>query len=171
MKLIALFLGASFVMISCKKNNNNSCPYTLLNATAPSAEVAALRDSLYAHNIHTFSSDPSGLFYEIINPGSGDAATAPCSQVTVSYTGMLLDSTIVDSTAAGETTTFDLGQVIAGWQTAIPLISTGGEIMVYISPSLGYGSQVIRDSQGNVVIPANSDLIFDIKVVAIKNPQ
>jgi len=168
MKLIALLLGASLIMISCKKNNT-SCPYSFLNATATSTETASLRDSLYAHNIYSFSADASGFFYTIIHPGSGDSATAPCSQVTVSYTGMLLDSTIVDSTAAGETTSFDLGQVIGGWQTAIPLVSTGGEIVVYLPPSLGYGSQTIRDSQGNIVIPPNSNLIFDIKVVAIKN--
>ncbi|HVZ96981.1 MAG TPA: FKBP-type peptidyl-prolyl cis-trans isomerase [Chitinophagaceae bacterium] len=160
---------ASVIAVSCKKTNTG-CAYTFFNATASDSEVAVLRDSLQSHSIYNFTADPSGMFYNIVNGGTGDMATGACSQVTVSYTGRLLSGLVFDSTAPNETTTVTLGQLIEGWQKAIPLVKAGGEIIAYVSPTLGYGSQVITDSQGQVLIPANSDLIFDINVVSVKNP-
>jgi|SRR5690242_8015290 FKBP-type peptidyl-prolyl cis-trans isomerase len=168
-KFAIIFIAASVAAISCKKNNTG-CGYSFFNATASDSEVVALRDSLNAHGIHSFSTDPSGLFYTINNAGSGDTAVSPCSQITVTYTGKLLNGTTVDSTAANETATITLGQVIEGWQKAIPMIGEGGEIMAYVPPTLAYGSQTVKDAGGNVVIPPNSILIFDIKVLLVKNP-
>jgi FKBP-type peptidyl-prolyl cis-trans isomerase FkpA len=36
---------------------------------------------------------------------------------------------------------------------------------LYIPPTLGYGSREIKDNLGNVIIPANSILIFDIELL------
>jgi FKBP-type peptidyl-prolyl cis-trans isomerase FkpA len=160
---------ATVIAVSCKKSNSG-CSYTFFTATASDSEVVVLRDSLQAHGIHTSNSDPSGLFYDIVNPGTGGMATSPCSEVTVSYTGKLLDGFVFDSTAANQTVTVTLGQLIEGWQKGIPLVNSGGEIKLYVPPTLGYGSQVVKDSQGNVAIPANSILIFDINVIDVKNP-
>ena len=64
--------------------------------------------------------------------------------------------------------TFQLGQVIVGWQKGLPLISKGGDITLYIPPTLGLWSQQVQDSHGNVVIPGNSYLIFNINMVDIQ---
>jgi FKBP-type peptidyl-prolyl cis-trans isomerase FkpA len=52
--------------------------------------------------------------------------------------------------------------LILGWQYGIPLVKAGGRIMLYLPPSLGYGSQ----STGT--IPANSVLIFDITLQGVQ---
>jgi len=36
-----------------------------------------------------------------------------------------------------------------------------------VPATLGYGTQDVKDSSGKVIIPANSTLIFDIKLVKV----
>ena len=60
-----------------------------------------------------------------------------------------------------------LGELIPGWQKGIPLIKKGGEVKLYIPPSLGYGSQNVT-SGGVVVVPANSILIFDVQLADVQ---
>ena len=59
---------------------------------------------------------------------------------------------------------FVLGALIEGWKKGLPLIKKSGEIILYIPPSLGYGSQDYVNSDNVVVIPKNSMLIFTIKL-------
>ena len=58
---------------------------------------------------------------------------------------------------------FQLKNLIIGWQKGIPLIQKGGSIRLYIPPSMGYGSK------SSSSIPANSTLIFDIDLVGVVN--
>jgi FKBP-type peptidyl-prolyl cis-trans isomerase len=39
---------------------------------------------------------------------------------------------------------------------------------LYVPPYLGYGSQPLKDPSGNVIIPGNSILIFDIELVTVE---
>lgn len=106
---------------------------------------------------------PSGLKYAILEEGNG-ASPAASDEVTVYYTGMLPDGTVFDSTDkhGGEPISFPLNQVIAGWTEGLQLMKTGGEAVFYIPAELGYGPQGIPG-----VIPANSPLIFNVKLVKI----
>jgi FKBP-type peptidyl-prolyl cis-trans isomerase FkpA len=63
---------------------------------------------------------------------------------------------------------FVLGTLIDGWKIGVPLIKKGGQIRLYIPPSLGYGSSDVRDNQGRVIIPGNSILIFDITLIDLQ---
>ena len=56
------------------------------------------------------------------------------------------------------------GQVIQGWDRVIKKMKIGETIKVYIPSELAYGTK----SMGNI-IPANSDLIFTIKLLEINN--
>lgn len=101
----------------------------------------------------------SGLFYIVDKEGNGNFP-ATNSQVTVRYTGYFLDGKIFDqSTEFG--VTFNLQGVIRGWTEGIPKFSVGGEGKLLIPSKLGYGP---NDRQG---IPANSVLIFDVKLLDI----
>ena len=108
----------------------------------------------------TVTKDPRGFYYQIINPGTGATPTLT-SKVSVFYKGTLTNGSVFDQTNATPVT-FGLNQLILGWQYGIPLVKAGGRIMLYLPPSLGYGSQ----STGT--IPANSVLIFDITLQGVQ---
>lgn len=103
------------------------------------------------------TADSRGFYYTILSPGSGVKPTAS-SNVTVNYTGKLTNGNTFDS---GKGVSFNLKDLIVGWQYGIPLIAPGGSITLYLPPSLGYGSQ------GAGSIPGNSVLIFTIDLVRI----
>lgn len=109
-----------------------------------------------AHSIN-YTTDPSGILYEIITPGNSTHPGAT-SSITVTYTGLLMNGNQFD---AG-TITYPLNQLIPGWGIAVPKIGVGGEIKVLIPSSLGYGSG------GAGSIPGNAPLYFDIKLSAVK---
>ena len=110
-----------------------------------------------SHSIN-YTTDASGILYEIITPGNTTHPTAT-STVTVTYVGTLMNGTQFD---AG-TIAYPLNQLIPGWGIAVPKIGVGGEIKVLIPSSLGYGSAGAGSS-----IPGNSPLYFDIKLTAVK---
>ncbi len=108
----------------------------------------------------------SGIYYKIDNPGSGEALK-PGQQITMNYTGKLLNGTPFDSNVDpqfGHVSPFvfalGTGQVIRGWDEGIALFKKGGKGVLYIPSSLAYGER----SPGPQ-IPANSVLIFDVEVV------
>jgi len=155
--------------LSCRKNSG--CDYTFASATVSDSEVTALHDSLNAHGILGLTATKPGYFYQLVSNGSAQAANSPCSQLTMTYTAKLLNGgTTVDSSAAGMIPSFNLAALIPGLQQSLQLIQGSGEIIVYLPPALAYGSQPYYDNQGHVLIPANSDLVFDVKVTAVKNP-
>jgi FKBP-type peptidyl-prolyl cis-trans isomerase FkpA len=168
MKILLPGLLLSIVLFSCLKNENKNptCSYVDSQTIAPDSQVQRVKAYLDLNNI-TAQLHPSGLYYKIISPGSGTFVSNLCSVVNASYKGKLTNGITFDSTAAGMSASFQLGRVIAGWQKGIPLIAKGGSITLFIPPALGYGSQVVGDGNGNVIIPANSILIFDVKVLDI----
>jgi FKBP-type peptidyl-prolyl cis-trans isomerase len=107
-------------------------------------------------------STPSGLQYKVISEGAG-AKPKPTDKVKVHYHGMLMDSTVFDSSVErGEPTDFFVNQVIPGWSEALQLMSVGSKYMLYIPQDLAYGEQ----GAGNVV-PPFSPLIFEVELLAI----
>lgn len=106
-----------------------------------------------------------------VTVGTGTEAT-PGSLVSVLYVGKLSDGTVFDSSAAhgNQPLTFTLGQqgLIAGFQIGVNGMKVGGERVMSIPPELGYGAQAVTDASGTVIIPANSTLLFDVKLVDVK---
>lgn len=160
--IVLFFLG------SCKKNTSPSCTYKASTVVASQAEQQALQDSLTAHGLSATLA-PSGFYYTINNPGDGLSPTNLCSTVAVFYRGGFFNGKGFDSTATGAPAIFQLGQVIAGWQKALPLIAKGGDIMLYIPPSLAYGAKpVINKTTGDTVIVANSYLVFHVVLADVQ---
>jgi len=157
-----IFVGLFFVILfsSCSKNNDE-CRYDPCETVAPASEVSQLESYLSGASI-TATKHCSGVYYIIDAPGSGGETPTICSIVSVKYKGQLTNGTVFDQ--ATSAVSFQLGGLIESWKKGIPLIKTGGKIRLYCPPSLAYGSQEIRDGSGNVVIPANSILIFEIEL-------
>jgi FKBP-type peptidyl-prolyl cis-trans isomerase len=94
------------------------------------------------------------------------------SVVSVLYTGQLTDGTVFDSSAAhgNQPLQFAIGtpNLIVGFQVGVNGMRVGGERLIAIPPALGYGDQDVKDASGKVIIPANSTLVFDIKLVGVQ---
>lgn len=156
----------SALFTSCLKSDK--CTFPTVETTAPATEKDALRTYLTSNSI-PFTEDSHGFFYQIITPGSGAIIANLCSTVSVTYVGRLQNGSIFDQSAAGTVASFQLGSVIYGWIKGLPLIAKGGRLLLYIPPSLGYGTVPVNNpSTGAVIIPANSNLFFDITLVDIQ---
>lgn len=101
----------------------------------------------------------SGMYYQIIKPGSGTTVTNQ-SNITVGYVGKLLNNSVFDQSSGY---TNQLGGLIEGWQIGIPLIKKGGEIKLIIPSSLAYGC-----TGAGVSVPSNSVLYFDITLIDVQ---
>lgn len=98
-----------------------------------------------------------------IKTGNGATATAS-STITAIYTGALASNgTIFQSSEdTGQPFTTTLTQVIPGWTAGIPGMKVGGQRRLIIPAQYAYGPQA------QAGIPANSDLVFDITLLAVK---
>ena len=104
----------------------------------------------------------SGLQYEVVSAGKGKTPKAT-DQVTVHYTGKLLDGTVFDSsTGRGSPATFGVNQVIAGWTEALQLMKEGDKWILYIPDHLGYGE---RGAGGQ--IPPFAALVFEVELIKV----
>lgn len=162
-KYFAFLAWLAFVFTSCGKSGS-SCPYNESSNVASQAESDAVATYLSGAGITDAVKHPSGFYYKIVTPGTGTTAPNLCSQIGINYKGQLTNGTVFDQTTS-QMAVFTLGQLIVGWQKGIPLIKKGGKILLYLPPSMGYGSQVIRDQSGNTLIPANSILVFTVELV------
>lgn len=105
----------------------------------------------------------SGLQYEVEKEGTGAQPTAE-DEVTVHYTGKLLDGTVFDSSVSrGEPATFPLNRVIPGWTEGVQLMKEGGKYRFYIPSDLAYGPNGIQGA-----IPPHATLIFDVELIKVK---
>lgn len=105
----------------------------------------------------------SGLQYEILTEGTGEAPKASDS-VTVHYRGTLVDGTEFDSSySRGEPVTFPLGNVIPGWTEGLQLMKPGSKSKLFIPANLGYGGT----GAGNA-IPPNAALVFEVELLSVE---
>ena len=95
--------------------------------------------------------------------GTGTEAVAG-DTITVDYVGTLQNGTKFDSSIdRGQPFSFVLGagQVIKGWDQGVAGMKVGGIRLLVIPPGLGYGAQA------NGAIPANSVLVFEVKLEGV----
>lgn len=85
-------------------------------------------------------------------------------RVSMRYIGKLKDGKVFDANKSGKPFTFKLGsgEVIKGWDIGVAGMGVGAERRITIPARHAYGSKA------QAGIPANSTLIFDVKVVEIK---
>ena len=114
-----------------------------------------------------YASNVGAGFLEIEDLQVGEGIeVANGDQVTVHYTGWLIDGTKFDSSLdRGKPFTFELGarQVIQGWDRGVRGMQVGGIRKLTIPPELAYGDRAVGDG----LIPANSTLVFEVKLLEI----
>jgi peptidylprolyl isomerase len=100
----------------------------------------------------------SGLASRVIRAGDGTTHPGPTTRVTVNYSGWTTDGVMFDSSfERGETSSFGLNQVIAGWTEGLQLMVTGEARRFWIPEALAYGGQPGR--------PAGM-LVFDVQLIS-----
>lgn len=104
----------------------------------------------------------SGLQYVIEKEGTGATPSAE-DEVTVHYTGKLINGTVFDSSVQrGEPATFPLNRVIPGWTEGVQLMKEGSKFTFFIPSDLAYGPQGIPNA-----IPPHSTLIFEVELIKV----
>ena len=105
---------------------------------------------------------PSGLMYQVLNEGSGKKPTAE-DTVECHYEGRLIDGTVFDSSyKRGESATFPLNGVIAGWTEGVQLMSEGAKYRFFIPYQLAYGER-----GAGAAIPPFAALVFDVELIKV----
>lgn len=105
----------------------------------------------------------TGLQYKVLHKGAGGKSPNNGSEVEVNYRGRLIDGSVFDSSYdRGESVSFFLNQVIAGWTEGLQLMQEGDKFEFYIPFQLGYGE---RGYPG--VIPKFATLIFEVELIKV----
>ena len=105
----------------------------------------------------------SGLQYKVLKSGNGATPKASDS-VECHYEGRLISGTVFDSSyQRGETATFGVTQVIAGWVEALQLMKEGDKWQLFIPYNLAYGER-----GAGAQIPPFATLIFDVELIKVK---
>jgi peptidylprolyl isomerase len=109
---------------------------------------------------------PDGMIIQDLKLGTG-AAVAKDSAVVAHYTGTLKEGgkKFDSSHDRGQPAVFPLGGVIKGWQEGVPGMKVGGKRRLTIPAKMAYGEREIPGPDGKPLIPANSDLVFEIEIV------
>ncbi len=105
--------------------------------------------------------------YETLKEGTGPELK-PGQKAEIHYEGKLENGDGLRFKSLGTPPTpFDVtigsGEVIKGWDEAIPGMKVGEVRKLTIPPAMGYGKHGIRPK-----IPPNATLIFEVELVGIK---
>lgn len=101
----------------------------------------------------------SGLASRVLTAGTGTRHPRPNSRVTVHYTGWTTDGMMFDSSVQrGESISFALDEVIAGWTEGVQMMVEGEKRRFWIPEGLAY--------KGAPGAPAGL-LVFDVELIRI----
>jgi FKBP-type peptidyl-prolyl cis-trans isomerase FkpA len=157
MKLKYLLLTCLIIVAglgSCKSDKGISPEEQL------AADEIRIKEFITKNNIPAIRHE-SGVYYQIIEPGSGTLVYTPNTAITAKYALRLLNGNNIPQST--DPVPFTLGRVIVGWQIGIPLIQKGGKIRLIVPSGYAYGAQAQNG------IPSNSVLDFDIELIDAHN--
>jgi len=105
---------------------------------------------------------PSGLQYKVLRAGKG-RKPGTNDTVEVHYKGSLITGTVFDSSyKRGQSISFPLNRVIAGWTEGLQLMKEGAKYELVIPAGLGYGTK-----GAGSVIPPNATLVFEVELLKV----
>lgn len=108
----------------------------------------------------------SGLQYEVVTAGKGDAPKAT-DRVKVHYRGTLLDGKEFDSSyKRGKPAEFALNRVIRGWTEGVQLMKPGAKYKFVIPADLAYGERGAPPRIG-----PNSTLCFEVELMEVMKEE
>lgn len=105
---------------------------------------------------------PCGIYYKVLEAGTGTVSPTVRSIVTVHYKGSLINGRVFgNSYERSCPEAFRLSDVIDGWQLALQRMHAGDKWIIYIPYTMGYGNRASGP------IPAFSTLIFEVELLSV----
>jgi FKBP-type peptidyl-prolyl cis-trans isomerase FkpA len=108
---------------------------------------------------------PTGVYYVVLNPVSGNALFTNSTTVTIDFTSKKLLTGDVFANSNKFHPSFVLGGVIRAWKLGIPKIQKGGKIRIIAASRYAYGPY----DQPELNLPANSVVDFEIELLDVTN--
>ena len=161
------FVGVYAFIVNTRGNSSNSQSNNYIKCPIKSVSAKQTKNNGKLQGAKLAGFTPMKhvdyLMCQDLKVGTGATATATTT-ITALYTGALAkDGTIFQSSEdTGQPFTTTLSQVIPGWTAGIPGMKVGGQRRLIIPAQYAYGPQA------QAGIPANSDLVFDITLLAVK---
>lgn len=183
-KVLAIFIILIFSLGACITDSQKKTASDSAKAPKKKVNMTALAEKLY-QNFHDnpvtqaqkdenaiidYAVDKnldakrtaSGLYYIIHEEGKGPnyVQGQPCN---AHYQGYLLDGKVFDSSyKRNKPITFNVGQMIPGWNEALKFMNAGTKAQLLIPSHLAYGSRGFPGSIG-----PNTPLAFDLELVPL----
>lgn len=132
------------------------------------ADTVAIDEYLATNSINAIR-DTTGLRYVITQLGIGIKPSL-YGQVKIKYSGRLMsDGTEFYNGTVEPTDEFDSRVInyIYGLQVALTKLPDGSKATLYIPSGLGFGALSINS--GTAILPANSNLIYDVELLGVAN--
>lgn len=148
---ILIYFMLSFLMFGCKTYSEDD----------HSNFDKKIQDFITKNRLKGYIKSESGLYYKIIKEGLGTNIKLT-DEVTFNYEGKLLNGTIFDGEHKKNPISFQMNELIQGWQEGMMYLKPGGKMKMIVPPSLGYGDYELDK------IPPHSILNFEIEVIKVK---
>lgn len=155
--------GTSYLMVltfvSKSKDLTKAEGTKVMDVPSDLPKVTLDKDGKPSIDMNGYKGSDSLVSQDLIK-GNG-AEVKDTQTVVANYTGWLLDGTQFDSSwDRGESSSFSLDSVIKGWKQGLAGHTVGSQVLLVVSPDLGYGNK--KQSS----IPANSTLVFVVDILA-----
>ena len=159
--VVVIFIGGMLLLVNSGSKGNNESNETMATISNDIAKT----DTNLSTSTNKSMTQITELIIEDGVVGTGAEAKAG-DNVTVHYVGTLMDGTMFDASknhgTTGFTFTLGAGQVIQGWDVGVAGMKVGGKRKLTIPSDMAYGNQAVGG-----VIPANSDLIFEVELLNV----
>lgn len=156
---VVRFQTDAFAVRGVLENEPQTAVVALSEEETKSAELeAALKDAT------TSSGELVKLVTDDVRIGTGDEVKKG-DTLTVHYVGTTQDGVRFDSSyerGSPYSFTVGAGTVIKGWDEGLLGMKVGGQRILVIPPSMGYGSMQVGS------IPPNSPLVFSVELLKIE---
>jgi FKBP-type peptidyl-prolyl cis-trans isomerase len=164
-ELVEIMNAESYDRWAEEKDERDRLEFEKKEAEQQKIDLDLLQKYAAEHQFSTQKLD-NGVQILITKKGTG-GFPQPGQKLTVEYEGRLLDDQIFQKTEKNKPFSFVLGQnkVIEGWEIAFPNFNEGTEGWILLPSKSGYGPLAIKEE--GIDLPANSCLIFKVKVLSI----
>ena len=162
---ILLFTALTVSFNACKSNDDTAWKDANINA------YNAITKNTDYKELQT-ETGPSGVYYKVINSGTGTEYPLQTSSVKVLYNGTYYDGSSFDAGTSNNNIPVEFSlvgnSVVRGFSFAMQQMVVGDKWEIWIPYYLGYGSSDYYNSTtGQLVAKGYTTLVFQVEMVSI----